>query len=309
MTDRRGHASLVVVALAVVLGFAAVADAQRMYRTVDPQGNVRYSDRPPPAPAASERGGPDGQVDDVLTLSGLRRQLQRVPEGIQADLREQRAAAARPEAVDRMAEVFTRTFTAEALDARVRSVFVARFDPVQAEAYLVWLRGPLSRRLNQVEAEAESPAGQAELARYAQTLQKVPPPPDRAALMRRLADVSGAVDVSVEVVIGMARASAKVLDAMRPPERRLKAGQLEAQIRTARPKIYDQMRVNVVIGLLFTYRELSNEDVETYTRFYETAPARWFVATTRRGVMDVIAALTEEAMGEVARGVIIPPRR
>jgi hypothetical protein len=307
MTDRSLHRALAA-ALVVTLALAGAAGAQgRTYRWVDPQGNVTYSDRPqpapPPAPAATGR---EGQVDEILELSGLKRQVQRMPAEIQMRLQQQRAQSPRPETHDRVAQAFARAFTEDALAARMRAVMVARFDPVQAEAFVTWLRGPVSRRLNEVEAAAESPAGQQELARYAQTLQKVPPPPDRAALARRVVEATSVVDVTLDVLFAMARVSARAVDAAQPPEKRLKPGQLDAQIRAAREKAYEPLRVSAVISVLYTYRALPAEDLDAYATFYATPPARWFIASIRHALVETITALTEQAMTEAAPSIVAP---
>ena len=132
---------------------------------------------------------------------------------------------------------------------------------------------------------------------------------DRAALAQRLVETTGMVEVTLDVVFAMARAAAHAVDAVQPTEKRLRPGQLEAQLRAARDKAYEPMRVNAVITVLFTYRTLPPEDLEACARFSATPPARWFVDAARRGLVDAIGGLTERAMTEVAPSLPTAPRR
>jgi len=291
--------------LAISIALAASAEA-RVYRWVDAKGTVTYSDQPPPKPAASER---ESRVDEILDLSGLRRQIFRVPTEIQERLKEQRGHAPRADLYDRLAEAFARAFTAEAIESRVRGAIVARFDPVHAEACLVWLRGPISRRLTDAEAEASSPAAQAQLAGYAVSVQKVAPPADRAAVARKLVEVSGLVDVWLDIMFGMAHAAARAVDTAQPPGKRLKPGQLEAKLRVARAKAYEPMRVNAVITTLFTYRTIPLTEMREYVDFLATPAGQWLLGTAGRGLVDAISGLTEHAMTEVAPTVAKTPTR
>jgi hypothetical protein len=305
MTDRRALACLSLVVLAVLAGSAEA----RVYRWTDDQGNPVYSDRPAPRAAVDDAAARDAQVDEILELSGFTRQLRRMPEEIQARIREQRAASPRPDVHDRIAETYARVLTTEALENRVRAVFVERFDVGHALAYLEWARGSVSRRLNAAEAEAASPAGRAQLARYAATLQKVPPPVRRAGLIRQVVEVTGVVDVSLDVLFAMARATARAIDAAQPPGKKMKPGQLEAQISAARQKAWEPMRVNAVVTLLFTYRSLPDEDLEAYAAFYATPSGQWYVDVARRAFVDALSGLIEAAMAEVAPAAVSAPQR
>ena len=91
--------------------------------------------------------------------------------------------------------------------------------------------------------------------------------------------------------------------------KRLKPGQLDAQIRAAREKAYEPLRVSAVITMLYTYRALPAEDLDAYATFYATPPARWFVAAVRRALVETITALTEQAMTEAAPSIVAPAPR
>lgn len=291
--------SILLVGIATFLALGGIAEAQ-VYRWVDAKGTVHYTQTQPPPDAVETPRDLAALVDQVLDRSGAKRAIAQIPRHVQAGIRERNAQLS-PATLATLSDIMTQAFSAETLYTRVREAFIKQGDPRRLELMLGFLQSPLAKQMIELELDATSPEGLAEIKQFAERLKTSPPPPARLALVRKLDAASGATDLSIEVAIAVFRSMAKVIDAASPPDKRLKPGELEVIIAKMRAAMYDSARVAMSIQLLFTYRSVPDKELSDYVQFYESDPGKWFVQVSRKGFLDAISAAATSGAEEMTR--------
>lgn len=291
--------------IASILSLGGVAEAQA-YRWVDERGVIHYTQTPPPA-AAQAPANPAALVDEVLESTGVRRAIGQVPAqvqlGFQAGVR-QRGAQISQAQLAGLTDIMVRAFTAEALYAHVRETFVAAADAQRLNAVLDFSRSPLARQMTDLELAAVSAEGAAQMRAFAERLKTSRPSPTRVDLVRRLDAATGVTDLAVDVALATVRSMAKVMDAMAPPDKRLKAGELDALVAKTRATMYDPTRVAVAVQLQFVYRSASDQELSDYVQLHESEAGRWFSRLLRKGFVEAMSTAATQAAEELSRTLL-----
>lgn len=214
-------------------------------------------------------------LDRLYRLSGMEVQFGALPETMrEAFLQgvamgpELHIPESRLEALgDQVAEFYAAAEFRAAVEEALRQGMSAE----AVDQVLAWLESPLGARVTAAEEAAVGPDAYEETQRYAETLETDSVPEARVALLRELDEAVQLTQTSVEIGVHAQLAAALAANAMQPPNSRQEPSELMAQVETIRPLIESMTRQQVLLSLLYTYRDLSEEDLRGYIEF-ATAP-------------------------------------
>jgi len=189
----------------------------------------------------------------------------------------------------------------------VREEFGRGLDHPQLEAKLAWLRSPLGHRIAALEMATAEPEHDRVMAEYGARLKASPPSQRRIELIERLDWVSGASEVSADVAAALSSSVTRAVALNTPADRRASRRQVESQAEELRATAADPMRKAAAISMLYTYRALSDEELERYVEFESTAAGRWYNALLRRALLTSLT----RAFDETAQAIFtaVPPER
>jgi hypothetical protein len=286
--------SLLTLALLVSPG---PADA-KTYRWVDPKGVVTYSDRPPQlAPVEGER---DALIEEALTISGIKRQIEDLPEQVRAGA-DASQSQLRPKERAALAKIIGAAFRSGPILTTVRSAFQKSYDPMQMGLLLAQLRTPTARKMAVLEGAGSEPDVVAKLQTFAAGLKDAPPAEDRVARLVRLDVATGTTDLVIEMRAASIAAAFKVLSALMPPEKRLPPAQMNAAVRNLVGQQREIARREILVLFLFIYREATDAELDEYIGIGSSESGRWFQTIYRRGLAEAITTATETAIRQVAK--------
>jgi hypothetical protein len=230
---------------------------------------------------------------DVVTLSGLGRALEH--ESRHADERQRRWYWYVKEP-DRVAAAIRRAYRREALvETATRHVATRLGDPAAGEA-VAWLRSPFSRRVLEVEKEADSPERHEEIEEVLSGLPDAPPDPGRVALLARLGRAVGLTYPEVASYDTMARDFQRTTWKLLTPAGRSWANQLTPSL-DGRLSRVEWTAFQTMVTLLTTYRPLSDAELEELVRFSESPAGAWAARAFREGLLGALDAARERADG------------
>jgi hypothetical protein len=324
--------------LAVALTLAPGTLDAEVYRWVDEQGNVKYSDRPPQpeearapgpeAPAAQEAKGPETKlapalkerdakaftppvasartgltkVDELLELSGVRAQLVGLLRGIAGELR---LTPGKMSAKDQAAveKVLTRALRHETLYGLVRDAFLLHVDRANLETTAAWLRSPLGRKIVALEIATSEPGAEQKVAEYGAALKANPPADHRIELIQRLDWATAASEVSADLIAAVARGVTMAVSAAGPAEQRLRPGQIEDRVAQIRARANKSLRDAHTMSTLYAYRDLTDDELGAYVLFSASEAGRWYNAAMRKAMVSALGRAVEQTATEMVRAV------
>ena len=318
---------LLAVAVASLVWLGGVADAQ--YRWVDAEGRVHYSNvlpvaptppeapEPATAPAAPpkapvpERGPgpiePKALIEEVLELSGAKRQVLEIPALCQSRLSE-RQGRMKPADYAKLSQIVAESYRPDTLYKAVTETFKSRFDEKRLLAVRQAWHSPLFKRISALEAQASTPEAARRLQEFAAELRHVPPHADRLALIRRVDAATGSTDFNIEIVLTTIRGIALGVDPMMPASQRLKPGQLDHMLSEMRAQMRAPLKNQVLVSLLYTYQSLTDGELRGYLAYLESDAGRWFDGAARDGILSGMTAAADRVGREMGKTLAADPR-
>jgi hypothetical protein len=306
----------ILVGVAMLLGASRAPALAKVYRWVDRQGIVTYADRPPQseetaavpaepaAPAASQPRRPVHPAAEVLLeLAGVKRQVPAIAERARANMIQGMGPLT---AGDKSAayRVTGLGFQPQLLYGLIKEEFSQHIDDTRVTEALGWYRTPLAQRVANLEVAFTTAANrERDLTQFVARLRVEQPDPRRLALIQRLDVASGATETSLDLILAIAQAIARVADPYLPADRRLKAGPLESRARQLRLQSQEMLHQANALSMLYVYRSLEDADIARYIQFLESEAGSWFSSAVRKAMVTAFATAIERTARDLVRAV------
>lgn len=234
----------------------------------------------------------------IVELSGIKTLLMQLPGMMQAQ-QSQLATDLSPEFAAAVSDALVKGFEFDGLHHAVLGTFQDRFDADQASKALAWFKSPLAEKIRTLDLESMSPEAQGPLTRFTRQLASNPPPSQRLILIKRILQVTDTANFLTELDIAIFRGVATVMDQLRPPTRRLGPTKIEEIAESMRRDSSSRLEQDLVASILFTYRTLSDEELQRYLRFLETAEGQWFDKAFGDGMLHAVEQASARATQEL----------
>jgi len=226
--------------------------------------------RPKPKAAAVTPQARDKLISDVLAASGLKQELADLPERMVAGVRQsgEQQKKAQPALTKAIEDVVTESFTAEGFENRVNTALTRNFDQKHLQAVLKSFSSPAGKSMVELERTALSPNDLAAFARG----DGAKLAPERAALIKRIDAATKASDLAVDLAFVSMKALA--LGLVGPGDRKAEA--VQKQIEQRRAEETDKIREATQLRFAYSFRDVSDADLEKFATICETASSKWF---------------------------------
>ncbi len=219
----------------------------------------------------------DALIQELYIKSGLEKQMEQLPLVIQADfdqaVREDQRLQRLPKGLTSAISALSReAFAPESLKAIVLPELREKLTVQDLKGVLKWLDSPLGKNCTRLEEAASTPDAQAEIQQYAAGIKNSPPTAARLAVLRKLDAAVQGTESSVEIVINSQVAVALAVNATLPVEQQKPLNDIKREMEKIRPQVEAAMRVQTLISSLYTYRSLTETQIQQYNKFL-TSPA------------------------------------
>lgn len=218
------------------------------------------------------------QASKLYRLSGLQAQSKSIEPAYIEGL-DQASDTLPADLLDRMKETVRQNFANNAYDAKAISIIERSWNPAHAVQSMEWLESDTGLKLTRAEEHASTREGQEEFAAFATSLASEPPSKDRVVLIRRLNDAYGGTDFLVDFTMAMGIAVAVGVNAVSPDYERSDLEEIIEMNEKSRAEIFAQYDQFITVYYLYTYKNLPDEEIQSYIRFLETEAGSWYVNT------------------------------
>ncbi len=239
--------------------------------------------RPPLVIAADPRA-----VDELLALSGVKRQIEQFNTGHLAMHRKYSYTNLPSEMKSRLDAIFDAAYDPPTIIADVRNALLQEFDAGRGALVLGFLRSPLARAMTQLQVDADAPETEPELGAFLLRLRSTPPDPARLALLQRLDVVARQTELSMAFMLSASRSLAVIGNVAMVPNQRRTPEQIEKGLAATRSQLEPVAKETVLVRGLFTYRSVAADDLRTYVEFYESEMGRWFTDLRTRATVGAL---------------------
>lgn len=251
------------------------------------------------AGAAPMPGGAQRESAETLyRYAGLERQIPMLGQQIEQQLRG--GSSEIPAALHgRMALAVRMAYAETRLKAEILADLRTSWNPTLAAEALTWLRSPTGRKVIQMEERASTPESQRAVESYAASLASTPPDSKRLAAMRRLDQATRATDISVAIMSTMARAIIRGAAAAQPGPASM--GDFEREIAAQQPAMRRVAETYTLTAFLYTYQELSPQELAAYLAFFDSPGGKWYQQTVGSAFQGAVEKASQRFAAELVR--------
>jgi hypothetical protein len=239
-----------------------------------------------------------GLVARAFEVAGVNDEIAAIPGQIQSQFSNQLQHDSKMSDADKkkFEAAMTQAFLPETIDRELKREFLESCDPGMLRSVIAGLTNSLGERMRKLEAFAESRAARQQGEEYAHTLAQRPPPRERVALMLRMDSSLGITKSTMDITLAAARGIAVAFGGL-PAE-----GTASLQSK----ETSNQMHGAVLVNLLFTYRDVSDQDLTSYIELYETPALVSFNDRLEKALVGCITRQSEGLGQEIKK--MVPPR-
>jgi hypothetical protein len=228
-------------------------------------------------------------VRTLMQKSGLNKQIEQIPlmmqAGIaQADQNQPSRKMTQKEMSD-LNSMVAAAFNAKAMSAAVQKQIGSDLAVKDIRAALAWLSSPLGEKITRLEEDSSTPAAYAEMQAMADTLTKNTA---RAAQLKKLDRAVKATESGVNVALNMQISMLIATSSVMPRDKRPSADEITVQVNKNSAQMRSMVEQDTLLSFLYTYRTLTDAEVDRYIAFAESESGRKYSAVTTKGVSDAI---------------------
>ena len=214
----------------------------------------------------------NSQVLELYVKSGMQKQVEQLPSVIQAlfdqSVPEDDQARKLPkEILSAMRASVPKAFAPERLKETILAELTGKLTAQDIKDTLQWLDSPIGRKCTKLEEAASTPEAEAEMQQYAARLHDSPPTAERLKVLRELDSAAKVTGNAVEMAIQTQVAVALAVNATLPVEQQKPLEDVYSEIEKTGPAIEASVRSQTLISQLWTYRSLTEAEIQLYTEF------------------------------------------
>lgn len=236
-------------------------------------------------------------IHDVLELSGAKEQISYYADVVSSGLPQLQSNLDEEKMREELLKLIRESYRFEKIYVSVVSVFRSRFHKEHLLSVLSWLKNPVGRKMTMSEIAANSPEGLKNIENFGSEYEKIRE--DRKKLLAELGEAINATEMNIEVVSVSLLEMLKAMQPQLPAAKRLSSDQIDAIAEKIRSMPRDQLINNIMISLAYTYRDMSDKELDEGIHFYETPAGKWFNDTSIKAITSAIG----KASGEIGEKI------
>lgn len=234
---------------------------------------------------------------DLITKSGMERQVKEIPGSIKLGMEQarQQGAPIDNKLVQAWAETVPLAFSAEKMLVAIDKGLQKTLTPEDDRVLLAHYNSPLGRKITELEVKASRAEAAAEIEAYAQKLMANPSEHgNRLALYQEIDKAVGGTNLAVDLAMTMQVAiQVGMISAMNGPKD-LNIPAMRAAAEKTKFQLTQQMASAILATLAYTYRDLSTKELTTYLAFLNSSAGKKFNADAAKLLNQTLAVQTED---------------
>ncbi|MCL4500797.1 MAG: hypothetical protein M1438_02945 [Deltaproteobacteria bacterium] len=226
-------------------------------------------------PAVAYAQEHEALVQELYIKSGLEKQMRDLPASLQAGLDQPPITGDRlikpdQQVIMLMKALAPEAFAPELLKEEILPEFRTKLTAGDLKTILKWLNSPLGIKCTRLEEDASTPEAYIETKKYGESLKTSPPTAQRLRLIQKFDAAVQATKNSVSTFINIQTAVSLGINASLPSEQQQSLADIQREINQSRPEIEANMKLETLVSLLYTYRNLTEAEIGQYIKFAAT---------------------------------------
>jgi len=239
----------------------------------------------------------DQLVYTLMQKSGLKKQIEQMPQLLQVELDRQQVDVNRipQEEFNRFSKIARSAFDAKTIHAAVQTYIKLNLSENDMKKVLEWLDSPLGTKITKLEEDASTAEAYKDMQAIGAKLLYENKDSARMNKIIKLDKAIGATQSTVNTVMDIQLAMITAMSAAMETDNRPSFEDIQDLVKNNQPQIQAAINQVVQIQFLYTYRELKDDEIDRYTQFAESISGQRYHNVSIRAI--------DEALVHAARNI------
>lgn len=238
--------------------------------------------------ALTAADGKEQLLNDLYRKSGLEKQVAQAPDllksgFVQASKTDPHLKGLPKDKMERIVLSIPTVFSGESIKEAIMDEIRTSMSADAMKKAISWLDSPLGRKFTQWEEASTTVEAYAEQQAFIANLDIGQVPAQRRALLQKLDEAMNASEANVDMAMSMQLAITVAIVATLPTERQPTRKQLESIMEKTRPQIESMIKAQSLGSFLFTYRQSTDDELESLIAFASSPEGKTFQKATMSG--------------------------
>ena len=214
----------------------------------------------------------DQLVHTLMQKSGLKKQIEQTPQLLQAELDQQHMGAdgITQEEFNRLSSIARSAFDAKTIHAAVQTYIKLNLSENDMKDVLEWLDSPLGTKITKLEEDASTAEAYKNMQAIGPKLLYENKDSARMNKIIKLDKAIGATQSTANTVMNIQLAMITAMSAAMEADKRPSFEDIQDLVIKNQPQVQAAMSQMVQIQFLYSYRELTDYEMDRYTQFAES---------------------------------------
>jgi len=243
-----------------------------------------------------------GLIHDALEFSGAKKQMENYAEILSSTLPQFRSDMSDRKQKNDILLFIRDSYRINKIYPSVVSIFSSRFNKKHILAVILWLKSPLGNKCTGLEVAANLPERMNESAAYSEEYDRM-----NEGRKQRIRDMEKAVRATELNVDIIAVSLFEMLKGMQGSMQGsgMNSEEIDTLVRNVRGIPREQLIRDALVSLAFTYRSLTDEELDEVVRFYRSPEGRWFNDTSIEAVSSAIGKASREVGEKMGSAILV----
>ncbi len=246
-----------------------------------------------------------GLIHEALELSGAKKQMENYAVILSNTLPQLRSGMSDRKQKDDILLFLRDSYRIDKIYPPVAGTFSARFNKNYLLSVIQWLRSPLGKKSTALEVAANMPELMHTAAAYREEYDRILE--GRRERIRDLEKALRATDLNVDIVAVSLFELLKGMQARMQGSGKMNSDEIDALVRNVRGVPREQITRDVLVTLAYTYRSLSDQELDDMIRFYRSPEGSWFNDTSIEAISSAIGKASRD-IGEKMGSALLTKR-
>ena len=233
-----------------------------------------------------------GLIHQALDLSGAKKQMEHYADNLSKTLPQLRSGMSDKKQKDDILFFLRDSYRIDKIYPPVAETFSVRFNKKYLLSVIQWLKSPLGKKSTSLEVGANMPEMMNSAAAYRGEYDRMLE--GRKQLIRDLEKAVRATELNIDIVAVSLFEMLKGMQVRMQGSGKMSSDQIDALVSSVRGVPREQITRDVLVALAYTYRSLSDQELDEMIRFYRSPEGSWFNDTSIEAISSAIGKASRE---------------
>ena len=240
-------------------------------------------------------------VAKYIEMSGIGEMLKSIPGEMDSFASQKNLTSKHPDVDSKVYLLMRESFDLMQTEKNLSTYLLQNTDQKYLGEILQWLESPVAKKITKEEVNSAGPEKQGNMLRYLADLKSNPPTQDRITLIQGIEQTAQLSELTTNILLEIMKGMIGSTNLALPEDKRESIDNGYEEIINMKPTIKEAFRQQIILSSFYTYRNISNDELSVYIKFYESELGQKEIKITGAAFGHVLKQWFEE----VGKKVII----